>query len=363
MIQLNPPSQNDFRAAIADWLEITTLLDSRGISTGASILNVLDVLEDHAAEPEPIDPVTGEWLDEAILDDPRNQYVDIAFSELAYRQETLGESYPFSVEMNPYNRHRISRIEAAETPHPGRTVYLFCLLASAIRDGKLVAGEPDAEFGSAKLRIPNIFQICSCMAAGGYIRGEVSSFGFPRANGTNFLAALRETYYRFGVGTVRDSDEIPDGYPTSLKDGGIDVVAWLDHPDKMPGKIYLLGQCASGLNWRQKPVFEYVSQLHGSWFSFAPAQFATPAMFIPFLLHHDLGEERSGPFLAAVKNRFHYDERTFGIIFDRLRIAHFANDCLSLDESKRLKVDGADRLIEVQNWVDDLLRMTLEEAA
>src|SRR2546423_903736 len=140
----------------------------------------------------------------------------------------------------------------------------------------------------------------------GYLNGEVSSFGFPRATGDGFLPALRNAFGRFGMGEVRT--EIPDGLPVSLKDGGIDIIAWRNHPDRMPGKIYLLGQCASGYGWQDKSVVEYIDQLHGTWFTTVPANFSIPAMFIPFTFHRDLTEDRTGPFLTAVKNRFWYEE-------------------------------------------------------
>ena len=44
---------------------------------------------------------------------------------------------------------------------------------------------------------------------------------------------------------MRSDDNVPPGFPSQLKDGGIDVIAWKDFPDKLPGKLYLLGQCAS----------------------------------------------------------------------------------------------------------------------
>lgn len=48
----------------------------------------MDILEDDAAEPDQVDPETGEVLDEAILEDKRQQFVSVTFEELDYRQET-----------------------------------------------------------------------------------------------------------------------------------------------------------------------------------------------------------------------------------------------------------------------------------
>lgn len=344
MAAISPPNPTDTRSALADWMELRTLMETRGVSTRAALLNVLDILEDDAAESQSVDAETGEVLDEAILEGDRQEFVDITFEELNYRQQLLGDSYPFEVDSA---RQRVIRRTDEHVAHPGQVVYLFCLLASAIRERRLLAAE---DLRLAERDIADAFQVCACLAAGGYMNGEVSSFGFPRATGTGFMAALRETFTRFGVGKVRDNDEIPDGLPTSLKDGGIDVVAWRNHPDGMPGKLYLIGQCASGLLWRDKSVVEYIRQLHGSWFTLRPAEHSTPAMFIPFPFHHDINE-RNGPYLEAVKNRFWYEEPRFGMIFDRLRIAHFANACMALAAGHRERVDGTDRFEQVVSWV------------
>lgn len=345
MAVINPPTPSDTRSAIADWLELQTLVDARGTSTGAALSNVLDFLEDEALERNQIDVETGEILDEAILQEGRQQFIDITFQELDYRQRILGKSYPFQVDAS---RRRLTLLIEQEN-HPGQVVYLFCLLACAIREHKL---RPRDVLAQAEQRIPDAFQVCACLAAGGYLNGEVSSFGFPRATGTSFLVALRETFARFGVGIVRSNDDIPDGLPASLKDGGIDVIAWRNHPDGMPGKVYLIGQCASGTHWRDKSVVEYIKQFHGSWFTLSPAEHSTPAMFIPFPLHHNI-EESGGSFLEAVRNRVCYEERRFGVIFDRLRITHFANACMAFSAPSRDQVEGANRFDRVITWVQN----------
>ena len=346
-VLLTPPSPGDTRSSIADWMELQALSSSRRRATQATIRGVLDIVEDEAAEQPSVDQESGEALDEAILEDARTQIVSAVFEELEYRQRVLGPAYPFIVDPAHLT---IDRGPENPITHPGRVVYLFCVLASAIREKKL---QPVASMSEAEKEIADVFQICACLAAGGYVSGEVTSFGFPRATGTGFLLALRDAFERFGVGQVRT--EIPDGLPDSLKDGGIDVIAWRDHPDGMPGKIYLLGQCASGQNWQTKSVVEYIDQLHGSWFTESPANFSLPAMFIPFTLHRDMSEERRGPFLDAVKRLYWHQEKRFGIIFDRLRIAHFADSCM--EGVRAVRVDGADQFEAIRTWVQATLKV------
>jgi hypothetical protein len=352
-VVLTPPTAADTRSSLADWLELLTLSSSRGRTTKAALTNVLDIDEDEAAEPPAVDEETGEPLDTAILEDERTKIIDAAFEELEYRATTLGSAYPFRVDVR---RLVLERIED-EVTSPCHVTYVFCLLASAIRERKL---QPAKEIAPAENGIANAFQICACLAAGGYLNGDVSSFGFPRASGDGFLPALRSAFARFGMGEVRT--EIPDGLPVSLKDGGIDIIAWRNHPDRMPGKIYLLGQCASGYVWHEKSVVEYIEQLHGTWFTTTPANYSLPAMFIPFTFHRDMTEDRTGPFLAAVKNRYWYEEKRYGIIFDRLRIAYFASSCIAEDYKTRYEIDGTDRITEVQTWVGNVLRLSGLEA-
>jgi hypothetical protein len=339
-VVLTPPSQGDTRSSIADWMELQALSSSRGRATQATIRGVLDIAEDEAAEQPSVDAESGEVLDEAILEDARTQIVSVVFEELEYRQRVLGDAYPFTVD--PVHL-TIDRQPENPITHPGRVVYLFCVLASAIREKKL---QPVASMSEAEKEIADVFQICACLAAGGYVSGEVTSFGFPRATGTGFLPALRDAFARFGVGRVRT--EIPDGLPNSLKDGGIDVIAWRDHPDGMPSKTYLLGQCASGQNWETKSVVEYIAQL--------------PAMFIPFTFHRDMDEERRGPFLEAVKRSYWHQEKRFGIIFDRLRIAHFAHSCME-GVILAARVDGADQFEAIRSWVEATLKVAGLESA
>ena len=189
----------------------------------------------------------------------------------------------------------------------------------------------------------------------------MSSFGFPRAQGNAFLPALRLAYNSFGEGTVRSDDNVPPGFPSELKDGGIDVIAWRDFPDKLPGKLYLLGQCASGKNWRGKTVKQYVDSFHGNWFTGHPPSEPIKAMFIPFTFHHELQDQQDMDFLSLLKDRLHYETFTFGVIQDRLRIAYFADigNCLLQGQ----EADIQENIEVMQAWVREVLISVREKLA
>jgi hypothetical protein len=344
------PSLGDSRSKRADFLELTALFSSRGRSGKATLLSVLDLAGDAAVEEPIFDEADGSDLDEGIVESTREQAVASTFEELDYRQTSIGDAYPFSIDA----RNQMVISQGTDANHPGRQIYLFCLLASAIRSDQIQGGD---ELKDIKQEIANNFQICACLAAGGFLAGKVSSFGFPRATGDAFLPALRNAFLKFGLGAVRA--EIPDGLPKELKDGGIDVIAWRDLPDQMAGKLYLLGQSASGSDWRSKSIVEYIPQFHGSWFTEAPAKHNTPAMFIPFPLQHELDEPKRDPFLTALKRRFWHEEQRFGIIFDRIRIPHLANLCLSSPLESRQNVESADKIENVGRWVDRTVALFL----
>jgi len=348
MVSLTPPSAADTRSTYADWLEFQTLINPTGRVTMTPLVSVLEIADDMIEASA----AAGAKFDEAIAETSKDYLAGITFDELDYRQKALGSDYPFELRKGGTLGPSLS-LRKDWRDQEGSVIYVFCLIVSAIRAGKF---QPRDKLKSLENRIGNTFQICACMAAGGYLGGDVSSFGFPRANGLGFLPALKAVYKRFGAGHVRD--RIEEGMPDDLKDGGIDVIAWRDHPDRMPGKLYLVGQSASGSKWRDKSVIEYVDQMHTGWFTHAPQKHAVPAMFIPFTFHADLDEPREVSFLEKLKTRFWYDEQHYGIIFDRLRITHFASVCLNMAEDGKKKIDGALLYEAIKSWVDEATEAT-----
>lgn len=340
-IFITPPEQNHTRSANADWMELQALRGADRRSTVGDIAGIFDINDD-APDRAGDDP-----HGESILEAGRSRLIDDLFDELQYRARVLGDAYPFTIETSPPALVRVSEV----TSTPGRVVYLFCLLASAIRENRLQPVELTAR---AQARIANVFQVCASLAARGYVVGDAASFGFPRPSGSDFQSALRDTYRRFGAGVVRRT--VPAGWPTSAKDDGIDVIAWRHHPDRMPGKLYLLGQCASGRNWREKSAVDRIPQFHG-WFSTPPATHCLPSMFIPFTLHRDLPDDPRTAFDAILANRHLRDEQRYGIVFDRFRIAHFAGACLDSAGNESAGVDGRDRFSDVETWVRGLLEI------
>lgn len=346
------PTENDTRSALADWLELHALISSRRTSSKGDLLNALDIADDDRAGRFSHDDETGETLDQGILEEPRMALLETVFEELEFRASCLGESYPFQIDAK---RLVVRAAFQVDEIHAGQAAYTFCLLTTALRQRVLTGLEslPETEQEMALL-----FQICACMAAGGYFGGAVCSFGFPRQEGNAFLPALQAAYRRFGHGDVKT--QIEAGHPNATKDGGIDVIAWRDHPDRLPAKLYSIGQCASGKNWKQKPVVSEMGQFHGTWFTTRPAEFCVPALYIPFMAHDEIDEPSNESYAVVRVRTVAYHERKFGVIFDRLRIAHHAAACAGRLGDDLAEVDGAERLSDVAQWVNRTVAKVLQ---
>jgi hypothetical protein len=208
--------------------------------------------------------------------------------------------------------------------------------------------------------IGNIFQICSCVAVGGYTNAEVVSFGFPRATGTGFLPALQQAWSRYGSYSIHS--RIPYPLDDRLKDGGIDIIAWRPFMDRFAATLIMFVQVASGLNWKDKAVAGDVQSLKG-WFTGGSFEHFLPAICIPFPLWFDVDEppvDADGKkivFRKGVQDKFMERERKFGVIFDRGRIAHFWAQAMAAHAAMQLQhpVDGIDRVAEVETWVNNVM--------
>src|SRR5947209_4503970 len=98
MLDVLPPSESDTRSALADWMELQALIDSRLRATSGTLSNVLDIPEEGFEEHELIvDPETGDELEVEILGERRSALIANVFEELASRQAMLGSAYPFEV--------------------------------------------------------------------------------------------------------------------------------------------------------------------------------------------------------------------------------------------------------------------------
>ena len=345
---VNPPLPQDTRSRLADWLELETLVRPRGVATRSDVLRLYDFIEDDGHELE-IDEVTGEELEPEVLEHGRSECADEVLAEIEHRVQILDADYPFDFDLER-QQWRLSLASPAQGARirAARTCYLFCLLTSAVRDGRISGNTAGIQQPMA-----NHFQAIATNAAAGVLNGEAISFGFPRPSGTGFRAALAEASLQMRLGTPLETSPLHSN--GQEKDAGIDVIAWRDFRDGRPSKLVLLGQVASGYNWKEKSVKADTYRFF-EWFSQRPTEHYIPSIFIPFPLHHECEAKPGVTFEdVAVDNAYHI-ERGFGIIVDRLRIVETA--AVGLAETH----DGVSNstLSSLEAWTEEVLRLARE---
>ena len=343
---VNSPPATDTRSRLADWLEILSLTKTRRTATLGDFLSLLDLLEDDGHSVE-TDAETGENLDGEILEDPRFAHAYEVFDELDYRSNTLKDHYPFRIEVRG-SSWSITLANETENPelNAARSSYLFCLIASGIRDHR-ISSDPDSALLQA---VPDLFQTIAVKAAAGILEGEAISFGWPRPEGSAFQPALREASERLGLG--KPLEDVPLWSTGREKDAGIDIIAWRDFVDQRPGKFVLFGQVASGQNWTDKSVKNDTATFL-SWFSERPTEHFIPAIFIPFPQHHTCSGREEAPFEAVAVAEAWLREQQFGLVIDRIRIVTAAAPYLVAPRHD----EEQDTLSDLSDWITDALAL------
>jgi hypothetical protein len=311
VMAVDSPQVNDTRCMFADWIELLALTSSRRVASRADIVRLVAKQSDgdHGVEE---DPDTGEELETEILETQSSVLADNVVDELDFRAKALGESYPFVLSARTEAWKLELKAEALETAT--HRVYIFCLLVSTLRDGRLISKPIKDE---AKEDFAQLFQTVAYLAATQLMGNGGLSFGSPRPDRSTFLEAIKQFTTSFGIGEPRSSFLASSSHKE--KDEGIDVIAWRSFADGRPGQVLLLGQVASGNDWLDKPVHTAVGRFL-DWFVTHPSKFYLPAIFIPFVQHHGFEPLKSVAYEPAVRDYCRRKEIDFGLVVDRLRI-------------------------------------------
>jgi len=271
------PIDEEDQSRLADWLEINALLENDGSAS-------FDELESNLKTSKPSN--IAEELSIA------------AYNEIRMRFTYLKESYPFELSGRLVKRKIINN-----------WTYIFCLLISYIG--------PDTGARALKIwkvnQVTHIFEKICTRAAESYFsdnkcRAEAIQFGAPRSSWPRrirpFVNALKYMKEHLLEGDVRGTSR------EMAKDGGLDVLAWRHFPDKMPGKIILLGQCStSKYNYTDK-LSEIESFLNND---YRIEHQRLKCFFLPHSLFSD-------------NSTWGQINRSAGIPFDRCRISYYAAD-------------------------------------
>ena len=289
-----PPASAD-PTEHADWLELAALIapdrDSSGQDLVAAVRRTgsIDALDD-AEELEDDEPL-GEHIEQE--GDELERIADAALEQLAFREEYLGDDYPFA-------------LNGALMAKPGATNSVYAFLVAVTSVGWSNAAAPESA--------ASLFELVSAAALVSYLGGTGAArsydFGFPRRNGPPaFYDAVEELCREMGEGI---GCSVPQPRTADVNDAKLDLVGWVPFEDGRTNQLSVFGQCATGGNWRSKVNELQPVDFCKRWLKEQPAVNPSLAFFVPRQI-----EERYWPEAAVGERR---------ILFDRLRIVRLLPD-------------------------------------
>lgn len=273
----------------ADWLELIALISPEKDSSIAEIERNLKRLSAYQ----------GTGRSNVQQDSSIEGACAEVLAELRRRAKAAGPAYPFRID----NTRLLLKGGVDNYPE-----YVFCLCLSWFgwtpRKGRKVFPR-------------RMFEDLSKHAAAAFVGGTALRFGAPRSDDlpSAFKDALAQLCVRMGEGEIRS---IVD--PVTAQDDSLDLVAWRDFPDRSEGKIFLLGQCASGDNWESKKRELDANAFFDDWFTDIPP--SRKSTCVGFFIPH-----------RVPQNKWVKITRRAGIIFDRCRIAYWSRRAGSWDAS------------------------------
>ena len=215
----------------ADYLELNALFAKDGQSFSEDIVIALE----HAAETEYFDVNTEIEI--------REDVAAGAVARMSYRKRVLETSYPFEIDAEG------DVISFTDEPTDlGHTAYLVSLILSNLKSVSPLLVGSDVHPTEEEVRsLRQYFQYLATAAIAAEVGGPAWSFGFPRPDRTGFLPKLSEIWAFLGDGKVG-----PDtSAPPNPKDDKVDIFAWREQKDGLPGYLLVAAQVATAATGRK----------------------------------------------------------------------------------------------------------------
>ncbi len=294
----------------ADYLELRAALSRTGQSFSSDIVDVLE----QASEDEYPN------VDDEIT--TREEVANGAVNRIGSRWRVLEEAYPFE-----FDTGGDTVTFTGQQLNLGRTAYLVSLLLSNLRAVSPLLQDPGVHPCPAEVSsFRQHFQYFATAAIAAEVQGPAWSFGSPRPDGSGFLPKLSQIWEILKDGAV----EPQPGAPERPQDDGVDVFAWREHVDGLPGFLLVAAQVATGGNWKDKSIKNQVADVFRSrWFHPEPVTAMVPYHVIPF---------------ARPDVKFRDDVRVVGNLLHRLRVPRRVLEAGELVKRDNVTVEAFDRL-------------------
>ena len=308
----NPPDLD----LAADYLELKAALSPVGQSYSTEIVNALELAAD------------GEYKDVDEEMETREAVATGAVTRIGLRQRALGRAYPFEADESGST---VSFV--AETPDLGQAAYMVSLILSNLRAiTPLLDG---SELHPSKKQVKTLreyFQYFATAALAAEVGGQAWSFGFPRPDGSGFLAKLSEIWSVLKDGTVNPHASAP-AWP---KDDQVDVFAWREHTDGLSGFLLAVAQVATGHDWKEKSIKSQIKDVFPKrWFSPVPVTEMVAYHVVPF---------------ARPDEVFRDDVLVLGNVLHRIRVPKRVLEAEAL-KGQGIAIEAFDKLQAAADWV------------
>lgn len=300
----------------ADFVELSALFanDSTTLLSDLANQNSVVAEEDYTS------------LDDEIED----EILHGTLSRIEDRLKSLDSIYPFKLDSTG------DLLKCILSEDFGQIAYIVSLILSNLPPLSPILSDFDSrptEEGERRLR--EFFQYFATAALAAEVQGMAWSFGFPRPDGSGFLAKLEQIWQILGDGRVQPQI----GASKFPKDDKVDVFAARLHRDRLPGFLLAVAQVTTGKNASEKSLKGHLSAFKGSWFGPQPVTNFIPYMIVPF---------------ARPNDKFFDDVRKMGNVLHRLRMPlRVAEAGQLLAKEKDIKIEGYDQLSEATRWVID----------
>ena len=300
----------------ADYLELKAVFSEDGQSLSRDVVDALELAGD-TRFGDANDAMEG-----------REDIATGAVLRIESRKRALETAYPF--ELDEWG----DVVDfTAENPNLGQAAYLVSLLLSNLRwMTPLLDGSQLHPSKSDESQLRQYFQYFATAAIAAEIGGPAWSFGFPRPDGTGFVDKLSEIWAELKDGTV----ESMPWAPLSPKDDKVDIFAWRDQKDALPGFLLVAAQVATGKSWKDKSIRFHINHaFKDRWFRLRPITEMVVYHVIPF---------------ARPDARFRDDVSVVGNVLHRLRVPRRVAEAAGLVRAG-VAIEAFDQLDEAKIWI------------